>query len=68
MSNYYYTHEMNLEYFAHENDMSLTEDDIGNLFIYFSKEDKTYEEVVKFLSNCPYNFEIQEFKTHYRVC
>ena len=62
-----YTYEMNLEYFAYENDLELSEDDTGLLFIYVDKENKSKQELLDIINNSGYNFEIEEFTSFYKV-
>ena len=42
-----YTNEMNLEFFANENDLDLAENDWGDIFIIVNKEDKNKDELSK---------------------
>ncbi len=62
-----YTYEMNLEYFANENDLDLAEDDRGMLFIFVDKEDYSKEDITKMINDSGFDFEVTEYDSFYRV-
>ena len=65
---YEYTYEMNLEYFAYCNEnLSLEEDDLNRLFVFASKENYTKEKLVTMIDVAGFDFEIEEYKTFYKI-
>ena len=64
---YNYTYEMNLEYFANDNDFELSEDDLNNLFVYVGKEECTKERLLSLIEKSGFDFEIEEYDNFYKV-
>ena len=60
-----YTYEMNLEYFANDNDFELSEDDLNDLFVYVGKEECTKERLLSLIEKSGFDFEIEEYDNFY---
>jgi hypothetical protein len=64
---YDYTYEMNLEYFANNNDFELSEDDLSNLFVYIEKEECSKKKLLSLIEESGFDFEIEEYDNFYKV-
>ena len=64
---YNYTYEMNLEYFANNNDFELSEDDLNDLFVYVEKEECSKERLLSLIEESGFDFEIEEYDNFYKV-
>ena len=62
-----YTNEMNLEFFANENDLDLAQNDWGDLFIIVNKEDKSKDDLIKLIDSSGFDFEIEELESFYKI-
>lgn len=62
-----YTNEMNLEFFANENELHLAENDWGDIFIIVNKEDKSKDDLIKLIDSSDFDFEIEEFEDFYKI-
>jgi hypothetical protein len=65
--NYNYSYEMDLEYFADQNDFEIFEDDQNDFFIYIDKEDYSKEKLLKIIEDGGFDFEVFEYNDHYRI-
>ena len=64
---YNYTYEMNLEYFANNNDFELSEDDLNDLFVYVEKEECSKERLLSLIEESGFDFDIEEYDNFYKV-
>ena len=62
-----YTYEMDLEYFASENDFELAEDDLGELYIIVSKEGNDIGDLKYLIDESGFDFDIEEFEDFYKL-
>jgi len=49
---------MNLEYFANNNDLELSEDDLSDLFVYVGKKECSKEKLLSLIEESGFDFEI----------
>ena len=64
---FYYTYEMDLEYFASENDLELAEDDLGNLYIFACKKNNDIDKIKSLIEESGFDLEVEEFKEFYKL-
>ena len=62
-----YTNEMDLEFFANENDLDLAQNDWGDIFIIVNKEDKSKDDLIKLIDSSEFTFDIEEFEDFYKI-
>ena len=68
-----YTYEMDLEYFASENDFELAEDDLRELYIIVPKEGSNmgdlylYAKLRYLIDESGFDFDIEELEKYYKI-
>ena len=64
---FHYSYDMNLEYFADQNDFELCEDDLNNLFIYVGKGECSKNKLLLLVKDSGFDFDIEEHNDFYKV-